>query len=224
MTSFYDYCMSHEKTELLTQWHPDWNAPVSPRDVSFGSHKKVWWRCEKGHVWQAQVGSRKAGIGCPFCTKRLVVPGETDLATTHPELAAQWLGTRNLPLTPQEVLAGSKRKVWWRCEKGHVWQASINNRTSYKTGCPECGRIARRKRPGVDSEVFSSNEYVKDYVRQNYDRYSLRVPKGKAKALWACAAHNNIRSDKGLVSVNRLVMNALEETYGLSNLLREEQE
>jgi hypothetical protein len=28
--------------------------------------------------------------------------------------------------------------VWWQCEKGHEWQASIANRVNQGTGCPYC--------------------------------------------------------------------------------------
>ena len=28
---------------------------IKPTEVSIGSHKKVIWRCEKGHEWEAAV-------------------------------------------------------------------------------------------------------------------------------------------------------------------------
>ncbi len=35
--------------------------------VTFGSNKKVRWRCEEGHEWASAVSSRTKGIGCPSC-------------------------------------------------------------------------------------------------------------------------------------------------------------
>lgn len=123
---------------LLQQWHPAKNEPLTPKTVTYGSKRKVWWRCEKGHEWQAIVKSRTSGTGCPICANRRLVPGENDLAVTHPGLARQWHAVKNGRLTPHDVGAGTKRKVWWRCEKGHEWQASVTSRTSGGTGCPVC--------------------------------------------------------------------------------------
>ena len=68
--------------------------------MAAGSHKSVWWQCEKGHTWQAMVKSRVEGCGCPVCANRATIPGFNDLATTEPALAAQWHPTKNGALTP----------------------------------------------------------------------------------------------------------------------------
>jgi len=41
-----------------------------------------------GHEWEAAVGSRVRGSQCPYCSGRVVIPGETDLVSTHPSVAA----------------------------------------------------------------------------------------------------------------------------------------
>ena len=35
--------------ELARQWDYTKNIPVLPADVTTGSHRLVWWKCEKGH-------------------------------------------------------------------------------------------------------------------------------------------------------------------------------
>lgn len=124
--------------ELARQWHPTLNSPLSPEQVLPGSHRMVWWQCDKGHVWRAQVKSRVFGCGCPVCANREVRLLVNDLATQYPQLAAQWHPTKNGIITPDTVTPGSTRKVWWICEKGHEWQAAISSRTSGGTGCPVC--------------------------------------------------------------------------------------
>ena len=32
------------------------------------SVQKVWWKCSKGHEWQATIANRNKGSGCPICT------------------------------------------------------------------------------------------------------------------------------------------------------------
>ena len=62
-TTFYDYCVEQGKAGLLAQWHPTKNEPLTPRGISYGSKRKIWWRCEKGHAWQAAVYTRTGGSG-----------------------------------------------------------------------------------------------------------------------------------------------------------------
>ena len=111
-----------------------------PEDFSSNSNKQVWWVCEKGHEWQAQINSRSRGTGCPICAGKKVLAGYNDLATKRPDIAEQWHPTKNGELTAQDFTAGSEKKVWWVCSKcGYEWEAQINNRTSTKYAlCPMC--------------------------------------------------------------------------------------
>ena len=135
--SLYDYCRENGEAELLGEWAEDLNGS-GPDAVTYGSKVKRWWRCPKGHVYQASVTSRtNEHTGCPYCSGRLPVPGENDLGTLYPALAAEWDAEKNAPLTPRCVLPGSHRYAWWKCPKGHSWRAPIKARAS-GTGCPIC--------------------------------------------------------------------------------------
>ena len=123
---------------LAEQWHPTKNGSLTPRDVPCGTIRKVWWRCERGHEWQAGIDSRVSGKGCPYCGGLLVIPGETDLETVAPEIAGQWCYEKNGKLRPDEISAYSNKKVWWKCDKGHEWQVRVASRTSGGSGCPIC--------------------------------------------------------------------------------------
>lgn len=123
---------------LASQWHVSRNGTLTPEHVTPGSHKKVWWTCAAGHEWQAEIKSRANGSGCPYCANRSLLRQENDLATTHPLLASQWCAERNGELTPADVIAGSKRRVWWQCEKGHVWRTSVMLRAARGCDCPIC--------------------------------------------------------------------------------------
>ncbi|MCR1162316.1 zinc-ribbon domain-containing protein [Paenarthrobacter sp. UW852] len=60
------------------------------------------------------------------------------MATTHPLLAAEFHPVRNLPFTPETVVAGTAKRIWWRCHNGHEWETTGNSRASSGTGCPTC--------------------------------------------------------------------------------------
>ena len=82
-----------------------------------------------------------------------------DLATVAPQIAAQWHSELNGSRTPEMVTAGSKKKVWWRCGEGHVWQAVIYSRTGErKHGCPVCaGTVSRKRRDRYADIMAESN-------------------------------------------------------------------
>ena len=63
-------------------------------------------------------------------------PGRS-VSAVHPELIAEWDFERNAPLTPENTCAGSEKKVWWRCKKGHEWLAAVYSRAN-GNGCPYC--------------------------------------------------------------------------------------
>ena len=125
--------------EIAAQWDTARNG-AGPDTASPCSNRRVWWRCEKGHSYPAAAASRtRRGSGCPYCANRRVLPGFNDLATTAPTVAMQWHPTKNEPLTPEMVTAGSTRKVWWKCEAGHEWKAVIYSRAGkQRCGCPVC--------------------------------------------------------------------------------------
>lgn len=133
-------CLATLNPNLAKQWHPTKNEKLTPYDVGPGSGKKVWWICPEGddHEWRAQIASRDKGSGCPVCANQKAVLSNC-LATLYPDLAKQWHPSKNLDLTPYEVLPGSSRKVWWKCPKGddHEYWSQIRART-IGTGCPVC--------------------------------------------------------------------------------------
>lgn len=171
---------------LAAQWHPTRNEGLTPEAVSRSSRDQVWWLCRHGHSWQASVTSRVQGAGCPGCSGRMAVPGVSDLATTSPELAAQWHPTKNGDLTPAEVKLRSTVRVWWRCEVGHEWQAAISSRAS-GSRCPGCrGRLLT---PGVNDLATQRADVAKLWhPNKNGDLTPRDVtPSSRLRVWWACA-------------------------------------
>ncbi|MFJ2607943.1 zinc-ribbon domain-containing protein [Streptomyces sp. NPDC087425] len=125
---------------MASEWHPTRNAGIQPDQVAPQSNRKVWWLGSCGHEWQATVANRTAkGSGCPYCTNQRVGFGN-DLATRHPELAAQWHPTRNKDLTPKQIPYGARVNAWWRCASGHEWRAMVFKRSA-GSSCDRCKLI-----------------------------------------------------------------------------------
>lgn len=129
-----------DNEELMKEWDWEANQGLNPKEITRGSHKKVWWECPKcGHKWQTETRNRAIlKRGCPCCVNRVVVVGKNDLATTHPDLAKEWHSTKN-SFRPTNFTAGSGKMVWWKCSKcGYEWKTKIENRGLLKRGCPHC--------------------------------------------------------------------------------------
>jgi len=66
-----EYNLSVVCPEVARQWHPTKNRDLTPDNVTPGSSRKVWWQCDKGHEWQAVIGTRYyKRSGCPYCAGR----------------------------------------------------------------------------------------------------------------------------------------------------------
>ncbi|MDO4188243.1 MAG: zinc-ribbon domain-containing protein [Lachnospiraceae bacterium] len=131
-----DRCMVSQRPDLIKEWDFELNKDLSPDEISIGSNKKAWWKCEKGHSWDAVIANRSRSSGCPYCSGRKVCD-DNCLSTLFPLIAKEWDYEKNDNLSPETVTCGSNKKVWWKCEKGHSWKATIASRVS-GCRCPIC--------------------------------------------------------------------------------------
>lgn len=141
--------------EIALQWHPTKNGEITPRDVTYGSEKEVWWMLPYDEPstgkhfdfeWKSKVYQRTyRNSGCPFLTGKAVWPGFNDLESAKPELASQWHPTKNGDLKPSNVMPSSNKKVWWMLSYDDPmtgrhfdfeWIATINSRFRDDVGCP----------------------------------------------------------------------------------------
>ncbi len=133
-----DNCLQTKNPKLSEEWHPTKNGKLTPKDVTSGTKKKVWWRCRKEHEWKASVTNRFRGTGCPFCAGSFASK-EYNLQVANPRLSKEWHSVKNTNLTPSDVTPKSGKRVWWQCNRGHEWQVDIATR-SKGSGCPYCAK------------------------------------------------------------------------------------
>lgn len=138
-----NYNLAVEYPDLVKQWHATKNGDLTPQQITSGCKKVVWWSCNKGCEWQAQINSRTNGRGCPFCSGNKAGFGN-DLKSLSPEVASKWDFQKNHPNRPEEFTNGSSQKAWWVCSKGHSWEAVIGSRTGNGRGCPKCTNQSSR--------------------------------------------------------------------------------
>jgi hypothetical protein len=154
-------CLATLSPEIAKQWHPIKNK-LTPYQVSFSSHKKVWWLGICGHEWDATINTRTSGKNdCPYC-RGLRVNMTNSLAVIFPKIAAEWHLKKNGISTPNDYSAHSGKLVWWQCNKGHEWSAKISYRTQNKgngENCPICneskGEIKIREHLSRKNLIFT---------------------------------------------------------------------
>ena len=159
------------------------NSKIKATEVTAGSGKKLLWMCNKSHDWEAAVYSRYNGRGCPYCTNRKLMLGFNDLATTNPQLAKEV--SPNSKIKATEVTVGSNKKILWRCNKGHEWEATISDRSYHSNGCPYCS--GRKATVGVN-DLATVNPKLAIEVSINSKIKATEVTAGSdKKLLWVCS-------------------------------------
>jgi hypothetical protein len=186
--------------ELISEWHPTLNHPLTPFDLVAGSsRKKFWWMCQYNHTWQSTVRDRALiGCGCPYCSNKIVSDSNC-LAITHPEIAKQWHPTLNGNLTPYHVTYGSHKKVWWFCdkEKDHVYENSIKN----KVKSDICSCCVNRKIVLSNCLVTTNDELIKEWDWDKNDIDPFKIGKGShLKVWWKHEIDNKIHSWKASIA------------------------
>lgn len=122
----------------LKTTHPDlakFAVGWDPSKLGAGSRKRVEWSCKNKHTWKAPVYIRVRNRNCAFCSGDLLWKGFNDLKTTHPEIAKEAYKWNS-----SNLMAGSLKRVKWKCSKGHIWSTSVYIRTrkTRPSGCPTC--------------------------------------------------------------------------------------
>ena len=63
--------------------------------------------------------------------------------------------------------------------------------------------------PKYEPGHFKQSQYITDFVKENYDEFKVRMPKGSKEIIKALAKERNI-------SVNNLICDAIEKHYQIT--------
>ncbi len=164
--------------EIAEQWNYEKNTGLKPTGVSYGSNRRIWWKCVNGHEWSDTVKNRVKITHCPLC-----VP-ENRLSVIAPEIFQEIHPTKNA-IKVTDISAQSNHFLWWRCKEGHEWYAQVYNRFR-GDGCPYCS--GKRVITGIN-DLKSSDpilcqewDYVQNHNKrpENYARFSNK------RVWWIC--------------------------------------
>lgn len=149
--------------QLLEEWDYEENIKhgicLEPREFTYASHKKVWWKCKTcGRSWDATILHRtftkSACVKCYDDSRQGIKTREKDTSKTSlydwcntetddfkQRLLVEYTGydENDNYIDIKEITRASKRKMKWKCiDCGHEWIASVKNRTIHSSGCSTC--------------------------------------------------------------------------------------
>ena len=98
---------------LVKEWHPSANFDLTPRSVTIGYSKKVWWLCREGHEWQATIKARLKHNDCHICvnTKKKV-----DLSISVPSMGKNYRKNRRFKTKATAVIELPNSGHWLYAE------------------------------------------------------------------------------------------------------------
>ena len=193
--------------ELIKEWDFEKNK-IKPDEIATTYNKKVWWKCEKGHSWNAIIYPRLKGAGCPYCSNNKVLKGYNDLATTNPEVLKDWNYKRNkeMNISPYNISHGSTKKVWWKCKNGHEYCTSVAQKIRGNIVCPICSN--QQVLTGFNDFATKHPKLLEEWDYEKNDKLGIKPDKiimGKRmKVWWKCskghewqsAINDRIRNNK----------------------------
>lgn len=111
------------------------------------------------------------------------LPYNLSLAFLKPEIASQWHPTKNINLSPESLRVSSGKKVWWVCDKGHEWEATIDKRTGRGNNCPYCS--GQKVLKGFNDLASTDPELVSLWHPKNVNGLSpYTVTRNSNKIIW----------------------------------------
>lgn len=146
---------------------------------------------------------------------------EKNFLKLKPDIAKQWDYEKNGNLRPEDFSVGSSRKkIWWKCSKGHSWKTSIASRTTNGNGCPICSN--RMILENYNDLKTRKPELAKEWnYEKNGDLKPTQVGTGSNKKVWwKCSKGHefegriNDRANKGHgcpVCSNRIIIPGIND-------------
>ena len=114
----------------------------NPDEISLNSHKKFWFDCECGHIFDIALNCVNKGSWCAYCANKKMCSKNNnckicfDKSFASVAYSKQWSNINTA--FPVEVLKNSHKKYWFCCPKcEHLFLQQLSDVTRGNT-CPYC--------------------------------------------------------------------------------------
>jgi hypothetical protein len=143
--------------ELAAQWHPTKNGDLTPKDVTYGSGKKVWWICPKDHAYKSSITKRTSGRNCPLCSghhsewlsyeeaKKTIRPLKISSMTEWKKYCKNGNKPYNIPANPEQYYKKTGEWMSWGDFLGTQYIATQHRRYIIYAKAKEFARTMKLK-------------------------------------------------------------------------------
>ncbi len=178
-------------------WDTDKNGLTPDQVMAYSSTRRHWLCPLCCHGWQTEVRSKVRGkSGCPKCSSknRLINRQPTLTKSQHSAMREFDLErNRKAALDPDNITAGSGKKVHWictNCPKGqlHLFMATPANRIGLNHGCPYCAHHKACICNSLQS-LFPALAAEYDSAKNGAGPEQV-LPRSQKKAFWKDASGN----------------------------------
>jgi hypothetical protein len=181
--------------EIAKEFDLEKNSPLTPELFRPKSGKKVWWRCQKGHSWQAVIANRTfKKSGCPKlgCKKTERKESKYSIFYSYPELMKEWDYEKNKNLNPKSIRPFSKQACWWKCIIcNNSFQKAIWLRTKRNIKCKICfGKIQQKESKNSILYIYPEIAREWNYKKNGYVNILTIKPNTKSVYWWTCTKCN----------------------------------
>lgn len=125
------------------------------------------------------------------------------MLSDYPQIFSEWNYAKN-SINPKNIFAGSGKKVWWLCHKGHEWESAVYSRTrNIKSQCPYCSH--QTILPGYNDLSTTNPELLKywDYNKNIIVQPSEIFAGGSTKIWWLCSEGHSFEKNIGFMKSNQ---------------------
>ena len=160
--SFYNLCIERNRQDLLDRWDDELNG-CSPKDVSYSTNKKMWFKCGRHSEHGSELKNinhfaegHEDSMDCKKCNS--IAQYILD-SFPNKDLYEIWDKEKNGDLDPWSISKGSQIKICIKCQEKdyHRSYKTTSNQLSSGRGCSFC---SSRKIHPLDS--------LGQYVIDNY--------------------------------------------------------
>lgn len=186
------------RPDLLAEWNWERNAELGldPYKVTYGSNKKVWWKCSKNqeHFWEDTPAHRSSGRGCSICwaenrNKRIVASAAS--RKKSPADFAREASERNEHVVVVSEYVNAKTQVEVECvycgERYMAFPGNVLKGTKHKTCRHMDQRITMEEFVHRLAEDNPTVELVGNYTQANAYATFRCVTCGNVWSAWAAS-------------------------------------
>lgn len=115
----------------------------------------------------------------------VLIEKSKSIAVVKPELLLEWNSDRNGNLRPDRVSYGTRKKIWWICDRKHEWKASVSDRVR-GNGCPFCSN--KKLLQGFNDLQTTHPELAVEWNHKRNERQPSDYINGASdKVWWICS-------------------------------------